>query len=334
MNYLNKNILQQPQLASASFFETICEVVNNKTLRQEMAAAQSNGFKSNNLFVENLKSVGVGVLEIDGVLTAKPTAFKALCGGCDYQSLIADMQQLAKDGFKQICMVISSGGGEAYNCFYTSSQLRKIADANNIKLTAYVDNSACSAAYALACAAHEIVCDKESASVGSIGVVIQLTNDSEALKQAGYKRTYIFAGNSKIPFNADGEFKEEFLNDLQDSVNSTYEKFVEHVATYRPLSKQQIIDTQAKVFNADKALALKLVDKLSTHTEFIESFKTTSIFKTTPATQTKATIDTAHMARIKAALDKTEQPQLTAEDHKQKLQNSVKWFYENRMKDK
>ena len=70
MNYLNKNILQQPQLASAAFFETICEVVNNKNLRQEIAAAQSNGFKSNNLFVENLKSAGMGVLEIDGVLTA------------------------------------------------------------------------------------------------------------------------------------------------------------------------------------------------------------------------------------------------------------------------
>jgi ClpP class serine protease len=179
------------------------------------------------------------------------------------------------------------------------------------------------------------VCDKESASVGSIGVVVQLTNDSEALKQAGYKRSFIYAGNSKIPFSEDGEFKEEFLSDLQESVNCTYEKFVEHVATYRPLSQQQIIDTQAKVFNADKALALKLVDKLSTHTEFIESFKKSSLLKNTPTTQTKATIDPAHMARIKAALDKAEQPQLTAkQEHKQKLQNAVRWFAKNKMKDK
>ncbi|EIZ1342403.1 S49 family peptidase [Vibrio parahaemolyticus] len=267
MNYLSKAVLQVPQLCSLGFFETISEVIENKEARQLALSNETTSAPS--LLTQRLEKLGVGVLTIDGVLTAKPTQFQALCGGTNYSALIPDMQKLADSGKKKVVLVVSSGGGEAYRCFECSKQLRKIADANGIKLTAWIDGEACSAAYALAATAHEVIADQESYSIGSVGVVIKLHNDSKALEKQGISRSFVYAGNNKIPFKPNGEFKEEFLDDLQESVNETYNKFVEHVSSYRPLSKQDVINTQAAVYSADKALSLKLVDKLMTQEEFL-----------------------------------------------------------------
>ncbi|TOB86149.1 hypothetical protein CGJ96_24060, partial [Vibrio parahaemolyticus] len=266
---------------------TIAEVIENKEARQ--LALSGEALSSPNPLKEKLEQQGVGVLDISGVLTAKPTPFQALCGGTNYSDLIANMQKLADSGKKKVVLNVSSGGGEAFNCFYCAKQLRKIADANGIKLTAWIDGEACSAAYALASTSHDVIADTESYSIGSIGVVIKLHNDSAALEQQGISRSFVYAGNNKIPYAADGSFKQEFLDDLQESVNETYTKFVEHVANYRPLSKQQVIDTQAKVYSADKALSLKLVDKLLTQEEFLTYMHGNSVYSHKPTPTAKAT---------------------------------------------
>jgi len=336
MNYLSKAVLQVPQLCSLSFFETISEVIENKEARQ--LALSNETTSAPNLLTQRLEKLGVGVLTIDGVLTAKPTAFQALCGGTNYSDLIADMQKLADSGKKKVVLVVSSGGGEAYRCFECSKQLRKIADANGIKLTAWIDGESCSAAYALAATAHEVIADQESYSIGSVGVVIKLHNDSKALEKQGISRSFVYAGNNKIPFKPDGEFKEEFIDDLQESVNETYNKFVEHVSSYRPLSKQDVINTQAAVYSADKALSLKLVDKLMTQEEFLTYVQGDSVkgYKTTqtpkPAASTTPAFDAAKKANAvtkpKPMAKSEPEPELTYEQeqlqHRLKLEQAVR----------
>nr|WP_319556088.1 S49 family peptidase [uncultured Vibrio sp.] len=336
MNYLSKAVLQVPQLCSLSFFETISEVIENKEARQLALSNETTSAPS--LLTQRLEKLGVGVLTIDGVLTAKPTPFQALCGGTNYSDLIADMQKLADSGKKKVVLVVSSGGGEAYRCFECSKQLRKIADANGIKLTAWIDGESCSAAYALASSAHEVIADQESYSIGSVGVVIKLHNDSKALEQQGISRSFVYAGNNKIPFKPDGSFKQEFLDDLQESVNETYNKFVEHVSSYRPLSKQDVINTQAAVYSADKALSLKLVDKLMTQDEFltyvqgysVKGYKTTQTPK--PAASATPAFDKAKAATVavkpKPMAKSEPEPELTYEQeqlqHRLKLEQAVR----------
>ncbi|TOE88808.1 hypothetical protein, partial [Vibrio parahaemolyticus] len=128
MNYLSKAVLQKPQLCSLNFFETIAEVIENKEARQ--LALSGEALSSPNPLKDKLEQQGFGVLDVSGVLTAKPTPFQALCGGTNYSDLIANMQKLADSGKKKVVLNVSSGGGEAFNCFYCAKQLRKIADAN------------------------------------------------------------------------------------------------------------------------------------------------------------------------------------------------------------
>lgn len=212
-----------------------------------------------------------GFLNIEGTLVNRAGNVQACVELTSYEKLKSTMKAQIEMGARDIVMVIDSGGGEAYGCFATAASLRKMADDNDVQLVAYVDGYACSAAYALASAAHEIVANPQ-ATVGSVGVVVQLMNNNEALKKAGYSRTFVYAGDSKIPFDKEGEFDKEFISKIQGSINKTYKRFTNLVATNRGLQEADVVNTQASVYDADEALTIGFVDKLMETEDFFENY--------------------------------------------------------------
>lgn len=212
---------------------------------------------------------GIGIIEIEGPLTYKSTGFEAICGGCSYEDIIEEAEELIEEGVTTLVLNFDSGGGEAYGVFSMSDELRKLCNENNVKLVAYVDGLCASAAYAIACVCDEVITNPYS-EVGSIGVLICATDRSKALEMEGIKPVYIYAGDSKIPYADDGSFKPEFLDDLQMKVDSLYESFVGHVSKYTGLSSEAVKATEAKTFLAQDALAIGLVNKIMTNSEFIE----------------------------------------------------------------
>lgn len=212
-----------------------------------------------------------GLIKIEGTLVNRAGQVQACVELTSYESIKAKMQAQLDEGVREVVMVIDSGGGEAYGCFATAAKLRKMADDNDVKLIAYVDGYACSAAYALATAAHEIVANPQ-ATVGSVGVVVQLMNNTEALKKAGYSRTFVYAGDNKVPFDADGEFDKKFISDIQASINKTYKRFVSLVANNRGIQEADVVKTQASVYDADEAIDIGFVDKLMEVDEFFDNY--------------------------------------------------------------
>lgn len=213
----------------------------------------------------------------------------ATCGtGRSYQGLISDFQTLADAGASTIVLDCDSGGGEASHVFETAQIFRSIADQYEIKLIGYVDTLAASACYALVSVCDEIIANGD-ASLGSIGVVVCLVNPNRALKAAGYDRTFITAGDSKVPFDNNGDWKEGFLESIQQSVDELYQTFTEFVATNRNLSVDAVKSTEANVYSAKKALELGLADKVMTREEFFTYLKS-GIKPTTTSTKPKSTI--------------------------------------------
>lgn len=213
---------------------------------------------------------GVGVIEIEGPLTDKKIDFNPMCGGeeaCSYEGILDQVNMLVEMGANTIVMQIDSGGGEAYGCFETANEVRAICDENKIDLIAYVDGIACSAAYAWACVADEIILNPY-AEVGSVGVVVGLMNNAKQLEQNGIQRTFVFAGDSKVPFSPDGEFRKEFIADIQGKVDNLYQAFVSHVADHTSMSKEAIINTQAKTYMADEAVNMGMADKVMSRIDF------------------------------------------------------------------
>lgn len=203
-----------------------------------------------------------GVLNVDGVLVNKEGQMNAQCVELtSYQGLKKRFEAQVNQGMRSCVLMISSGGGECFGAWSTANYIKKVAKENNIKLTAFANGSACSAAYVWAVVADEIVSHPLS-SVGSIGVLVQLYNDSKYLENVGVTRSFVYAGGNKIPFDKNGDFTDKFISDLQKSVDNTYSKFVQHVVNNRNMSKQEVIDTQASVFDVEEAIELGLIDRV------------------------------------------------------------------------
>jgi len=166
-------------------------------------------------------------------------------------------------------MLVNSGGGEAAHMMESAMTIKKLFNDAGKHLVAYVDGTSASAAYGLSVIADEIIVNPD-ARVGSVGVVVHMQNNSEQKKKEGIEDVFVFAGDSKIPFKKDGKFTDAFLEDMQESVDSLYASFTQHVASNRNLSVDSVVGTQAKVFDATKALELGLVDKVMTRDEFDE----------------------------------------------------------------
>jgi protease-4 len=158
--------------------------------------------------------MGIGVINVEGALSYKP--IYGLCGevGMSYVSLLEKSEEMIEAGCKTLVLNVDSGGGEGYSCMETANELRKMCDDNDVYLIAYNDGMVASAAYAISCAADEVI-SNPSADTGSIGVLIALMNDSKALEQEGYVRSFIYAGAKKIPYEVDGSWKESFLEELK-----------------------------------------------------------------------------------------------------------------------
>ncbi|MCD9489132.1 S49 family peptidase [Photobacterium iliopiscarium] len=262
------SILEKPQLITESDFNDVCNYLNNRNYSQQQQQslediAASKTRKASDVGHGQMINANTYQIKIDGVTTYKTSQMQALCGsGMSYQALKQQADFVAKTPeIKNVVLSISSGGGEAMGCFVAAQYFKDTVKSANKNIITYIDEMACSAAYAWACISDEIIMNPE-ADCGSIGVVCRLIDQSKALDKAGIKPIYITSGADKVPFAEDGSFKQDFLDKRQESVDKTYAKFVEHVATMRGLDAKIIKDTQANVYDADEALKLGLVDKI------------------------------------------------------------------------
>ena len=209
----------------------------------------------------------VCVICVDGSLTYKP--LMTMCGeiGTSYESLSNQVENAIEEGCSTIILEMSSPGGEAQHVFETAQDIRDMCDAAGVKLVAYADTMACSAAYALSVVCDEIVMNP-SAVVGSIGCVVCLMDTSKAMDMAGYKRIFITSGDQKVPFTEDGSFKPDFLAEIQRDVDALNMQFTNFVSQYTDIPTDTIIGFQAGTFNAQEALDNGLANKIMTKKQF------------------------------------------------------------------
>lgn len=266
LHRLTQSLWNTPHLVTQGTFDSITAYLNSRNKAGLMTFVEDDDLEEE--YEPTFDEVaGIGVLEIQGALSYKPV--NGMCGevGCSYTDILEDAEEMLDAGVTTIIMDIDSGGGQGYGAFECAHELRAMCDEYGATLIAYNDGCMASAAYALGCVADEVVSNPYAES-GSIGVLIALVNDSKHLEQEGYSRTFVTAGASKVPFAADGSWRDGFVEELQAKVDSLYGEFVNHVATYTGLDAKVIRDTEAKMFSADEALSLGLINKIMTRSEF------------------------------------------------------------------
>lgn len=261
---LTADLYNKPHLISPEAFS----VINSYLEMRNTGLLLNAGVETVSADLDKPAKAGkVGIINVHGSLTNKPV--ESMCGatGTSYQGLLNQMTELISMGCKTVVLDISSGGGEAFNVFQTADAMRKMADDNDVNMISYVQDCAASAAYALCVASDEVVAHPQG-MVGSIGVLIALQNNSKALEKMGITRSFVTAGANKIPFDANGEFREEFISDLQAKVDELYDLFCEHVSSYTGLSVEDIKSTEASMYSAPKALEMGLINSIMSNEEF------------------------------------------------------------------
>ncbi|WP_050527554.1 S49 family peptidase [Pseudorhodobacter aquimaris] len=145
-----------------------------------------------------------------------------------------------------VALVVNSPGGSAVQSSLIAARIRRLADAKNIPVHAFVEDVAASGGYWLACAADDIWVDNSSI-VGSIGVIFASFGFPQLMEKYGVERRVHTAGTSKSladPFLPEKPEDVARLKALQEPI---HQAFIAHVKARRGARLVQDID----LFNAD-----------------------------------------------------------------------------------
>lgn len=179
-----------------------------------------------------------------------------------YEAISDRVGEALAAGAKTIILQLDTPGGDVRGCFELSRALRMRCQAAGVRLIAFVDGVACSAGYAIACAAERIVA-APSASVGSIGCIATRVDVTEADRNYGVRVGLITSGARKVYGNPHAELSETEMLETQGVVDTFARSFFELVAEARPLDVEGIAALEAGVFVGPVALGHRLVDEVS-----------------------------------------------------------------------
>ena len=213
---------------------------------------------------EHLVSVenGIGVLSIEGPLFARFGIESWWYGGSAYDVIGAAFDMMLADaGVTQIVLLIDSPGGTVTGCFELAD---KIHAARGTKpITAVANDSAYSAAYAIASAADRIVIPR-SGGLGSVGVRCQHVDISRALDRIGYTVTTIVSGAKKADFDSTAPLSDGARSEMQAEVDRLADIFIGTVARNRGIDADAVRALQAGCLFGPSAIAAGLGDAIGT----------------------------------------------------------------------
>lgn len=258
-------IYDTPHLVTEDYLDKVSSYIEARNSGAELTVVDL--VKEEPRKAEYFKDKSLGVIEFNGAITDVP--HYSLSGGeaLSHQMVREQMKSLVESGAKVVVMDMDTPGGIAHMAFESARYIRDLADDNDVKLISYVSSKSFSAGMVYSAVAHEII-SNPSAEVGSIGVRVKLRNMNGALKNMGVEDVYITAGENKVPFDSDGNFTEEYKQEVKESVLELYDEFTDHVAMYRGMSKEDVIKLGANSFSSKKALTNGLVDKVMTLEDF------------------------------------------------------------------
>src|SRR5271165_7408993 len=216
--------------------------------RKRQAKARRGGDSPKRIYVLNFKG------------DMRATAVKRL--GLEIDAVLT----VVRPGTDEVALRLESPGGTVTGYGLAAAEILRLRD-HKVKVTALVDQVAASGGYMMACAADRIVA-APFAVVGSIGVVAPVPNLHRLLQKNEIDFEEMTAGEFKRSVSVLGEItpagREHFRGKLED----THGAFKHFVQQCRPnVDIEQVANGDHWL--ASEALALGLVDELSTGDEYL-----------------------------------------------------------------
>ena len=264
--YLASRLYATPLLIARPKLEVILGVVARKlagdTLATPPPVTVDAGMDGGLQIVE-----GIAVIPILGTLVRRSSYLGAASGLTSYFDVEAMAEQAFADSqVKAVLLEVDSSGGEAGGVFDLAQRLRSLAQTTNKPLWAIADESALSAAYAIACAAERLWLTR-TAEVGSIGVVAVHVDESVADAKAGLAYRFLHAGQYKVDGHPHAPLPPAVAADIQTDIDGLHTQFIDLVAGFRRISPDAVRGTEARVYRGEAAIAAGLADQIGTTRE-------------------------------------------------------------------
>ena len=208
---------------------------------------------------------GIAVVPILGAITHRPRLLD-LFGGTSVHALTAQVRAVSRHpDISTIVFDIDSPGGEVAGVEEFVSVVRSLPQ----RTVAVANTLAASAAYGIASATDEIVVTP-SGLIGSVGVFGMHLDFSKQLEQDGVRPTFISAGTGKTHGNPFEPLSDDARSEMQEKVDTFYDRLVAMVAHGRRAAGQTVTDGMvrlrwgAKMFTAEEAVRLLMADRVGT----------------------------------------------------------------------
>lgn len=253
---------RSPSLLSAAHAQELVALASAppRTLESTRAAEQSCGaiygsdaHASGKPFIF---AGGIAVIPVYGALLHRDPWCDRWATGYDY---IASRfsAALGDPDVKGILFDVNSYGGHVAGNFELCEM---IYEARGKKpMAAVVDSRALSGGYSIASSVGKMYATS-SADIGSIGVVMLHMSYEKMMQDMGVKATFVYAGKHKVDGNPYQDLPDDVRNAFQVSVERSYDKFVALVARNRTLDADAVRSTEARVYDAEEAQSVGLVD--------------------------------------------------------------------------
>ncbi len=165
------------------------------------------------------------------------------------------------EAVEAILLEVDSPGGEVTAADEIHRELTLFRESReDRRITVLVHDMAASGGYYISLPADRIIA-QPTALIGSIGVILQTLNIQGLSEKIGVTDTTIKSGKNKDLLNPFHPVDPEHVKVLQDSVDATYDRFLDLVAQGRSLPKDEVKPlADGRIFTAEEALRLKLID--------------------------------------------------------------------------
>ena len=216
---------------------------------------------------EDAPEQSVAILSIEGAISKYDQ-------GCGPAGMLTKSDLLhrcyANDNIIGIVLHIDSGGGEGMAC----RLMQQAIGVRNKPVVAFCDDFAASAAYGIAAACDTVVANSDLCRVGSVGTYVTLVDYADYYAKMGIKLIDVYASRST-------DKNQDYLKALQGDTapmrvvcDRFNEAFIASIATARDgkIEQDQQKWATGKLFFADEALKLGLIDQIDTIENVINYF--------------------------------------------------------------
>jgi ClpP class serine protease len=209
----------------------------------------------------------LGFMVVDGPIIPRADYFSEVSGMVSVERMTQELKGLQADpAVDEIIIIYDTPGGAVTGV----SDLAQFIKTSDKKITSFVYGMAASAGYWLASAGVSVVsCDTGLA--GSIGTIISLRDDTEALKKRGITETTFVSSQS--PNKAPDTSTDKGAAVVQQLVDDMSDVFIDTVATNRGVEREKVLNSfgGGAVFVANRALKAGMIDSIQSLDSLIQS---------------------------------------------------------------